>query len=258
MHLDEIVADLRSRLSTEVDLRPYGGGLQQIFTPFTLADGDVVSVFLKKDGDRWTITDDGNTWMQLSYDIDYRSPEIPERRAAISRALSAFGIEDNDGELTVPVEGARFGDALLSMIQGILRVSDAEFISTEVAKAKFADDVRTLLRDTAPKDMAEFDWSDPERDPQRVYTVDCRINGRPSPLFVYALAGNGKTRDATISLHRFQQWRLPFRAMAIFDRQESIRNDVLRRFSDVCSTQFSGLTVNRDAIIRRVADWVRP
>lgn len=258
MRLDEIAGDFRSRLATEVELRPYGRGLQQIFTPFTLADGDVISVFLKKDGDRWTITDDGNTWMQLSYDIDYRSPEIPERRAAIARAISEFGIEDHDGELTVPVEGAGFGDALLSMIRGILKVSDAAFISTEVAKASFSGEVRTLLRDAAPENMAEFDWTDPERDPQRVYTVDCRINGQPSPLFVYALSGDGKTRDATIALQRFQQWGVLFRVMAIFDRRKSIRNDVLLRFSDVCPTQFSGLAENRQAIIAHLTACVRP
>ena len=258
MRLDEIAGDFRSRLATEVELRPYGRGLQQILTPFTLADGDVVSVFLKKDGDRWTITDDGNTWMQLSYDIDYRSPEIPERRAAITRAISEFGIEDHDGEWTIPVEDAGFGDALLSMIQGILKVSDAAFISTEVAKARFADEVRTLLRDAAPENLAEFDWTDPERDPQRVYPVYCRIDGRPSPLFVYALADDGKTRDATIALQRFQRWGVPFRSMAIFDHRESIRNDVLLRFSDVCSTQFSGLAENREAIIAHITACVRP
>lgn len=248
MRLDEIAADFRSCLATEVELRPYGRGLQKIFTPFTLTDGDVVSVFLKKDGDRWAITDDGNTWMRLSYDIDYRSPEIRERRAAIARSISEFGIEDHDGELTIPVEDAEFGDALLSMIQGILKV----------AKAKFADEVRTLLRDVTPDNMAEFDWTDPERDPQRVYTVDCRIEGRPSPLFVYALSGDGKTRDATIALQRFQQWGVLFRVMAIFDRRKSIRSDVLLRFSDVCPTQFSGLAENREAIIAHLTDCVRP
>lgn len=259
MSLDEIVSDFRRRLSTEVELRPYGRGLRQILTPFTLADGDVVSVFLKKDGERWTITDDGNTWMQLSYayDSDDRSPEIPECRAAIARAISEFGIEDHDGEWTVPVEGAGFGDALLSMIQGILKVSDAAFLSTEVAKARFVDGVRTLLRGAAPENSAEFDWADPERDPRRLYTVDCRIEGQSSPLFVYALVDDGKTRDATIALQRFRQWGVPFRAMGIFDRRESIRNDVLLRFSDVCSTQFSGLAVNRDAIISHLTDRVR-
>lgn len=257
MQLDEIVGDFRNRLSTEVELRPYGRGLQQIFTPFTFADGDVVSVFLRKDGDRWTITDDGHTWMQLSYDIDYRSPEIPERRAAILRALSEFGIEDREGEWIVPVEGARFGEALLSMLRGILRVSDPEFISTEVAKARFADEVRTLIRKTLPEDRVEFDWADRERDPRRVHTVDCRVEGRPSPLFVYALADDTDTRDATIALQRFRLWRVPFRALAIFDHRESVRDEVLLRFSEVCSTRFSGLAGNREAIVRHLEDFVR-
>ncbi len=51
-----------------------------------------------------------------------------------------------------------------------------------------------------------FDWYDAERDPGGNYTVDCRINGMPEPIFVHALSNKSQTQTATIALHQFRSW----------------------------------------------------
>ena len=68
------------------------------------------------------------------------------------------------------------------------------------------------------------------------------------PLFVYALPGDDRVRDATIALHQFEKWGLEFRSLAIFEDQEQVNRKVLARFSDVSDKQFSSLTGNRDRI----------
>ena len=109
----------------------------------------------------------------------------------------------------------------------------------------------------APEERRVFDWNDPVRDPKGIYAVDCRINGMPRPLFVHALTGDERTRDATITLHQFEKWEIPFRSLAIFEDQESINRKVLARFSDVCDKQFSSLTMNRDRITHFVDESIR-
>ena len=63
---------------------------------------------------------------------------------------------------------------------------------------------------------------------------------------MHALLNDDQTRDATITLHQFEKWEMPFNSLAIFSDQESINRKVLARFSDVCDKQFSSLTSNQD------------
>ena len=194
--------------------------------------------------------------MHLTYDIDEKDLHSGTRQKIISNALSMFQIEDRDGELVLDVPEERYGDALYSFVQGLLKISDVSYLSRERVLSTFIDDFRTVMSETVPEERRSFDWSDPEHDPQGMYTVDCRVNTVHRPLFVHALAGDGRTRDATIALLQFERWEIPFRSLAIFEDQESISRKVLARFSDVCEKQFSSLTSNQKRIMRFLNETV--
>jgi hypothetical protein len=248
--METIERQFHEKVSAKIRLGAEGMQRYRVFTPFLFEDGDHLAIVLKQEAGRWVLSDEAHTYMHLTYDLDEKDIQRGTRQKIIANALSTFRVEDRDGELLLFIPEERYGDALYSFVQALLKITDVTYLSRERVRSTFMEDFRALMSETVPEERRAFDWRDPMHDPQGMYTVDCRINGMQRPLFVHALPSDDKTRDATIALLQFEKWGIPFRSLAIFEDQESVNRKVLARFSDVCEKQFSTLTANRERITR--------
>lgn len=243
-----VVLDFQRKVSEKIRLTSEGIDRYRVFTPFMFEDGDHLAIVLRKESGRWALSDEGHTYMHLTYDLDEKDLRKGTREKIINNALAAFSVDDREGELVLPIDDERYGDSLYSFVQALLKISDVTYLSRERARSTFMEDFRTFMEEKVDESRRVFDWFDSSRDPEKKYTVDCRVNGMDRPLFVYALPSDDKVRDANISLQQFERWGLDFRSLAIFEDQEQINRRVLARFSDVSDKQFSNLTGNRDRI----------
>ncbi len=248
MSTGTIERDFRQKVSEKVRLAAEGMDRYRVFTPFMFEDGDHLAVVLKRDGDRWMLSDEGHTYMHLTYDLEERSFQEGTRGKIITSALSAFSVEDRSGELVLAVPEERYGDALYSFVQALLKISDVTFLSRERVRSTFVEDFRAFMAERVPEGRREFDWHDPNHDPEAKYAVDCRVNGMKRPLLVYALPNDTAVRDATIGLLQFERWGLRCRSMGLYEDQEQVNRKVVARFTDVCEKQFSSLALNRERI----------
>ena len=99
MNTDTIVRDFRNKVCEKVRLVAEGIARYRVFTPFMFEDGDHLTVVLKCEGGRWFLSDEGHTFMHLTYDLDERSFHEGTRAKIITSALSAFSVVERDGEL---------------------------------------------------------------------------------------------------------------------------------------------------------------
>ena len=123
---DTIERDFHEKVSAQIRLQPEGLNRFRVFTPFLFDDGDHLVIILRKEQGKWVFSDEAHTFMHLTYSIDEKYLLSGARRKIISNALSMFEVDDRNGELVLPVLDGRYGDALYSFIQALLKIANVE------------------------------------------------------------------------------------------------------------------------------------
>jgi hypothetical protein len=247
--------EFKSKVSDEIDVDETGLSRFVVHTPFMFDDGDHFVILLKSIGNKWVFSDEGHTFMHMSYDeVDISHGT---RKSIIDRVLQNFNLINESGELRLEVPGEAFGDALFSFVQALVKISDTAYWTREHIRSTFFEDLRTLLEKEIPPQRLTFDYTDPDNDPDRIYPVDYKANGASRPVFVFGINNDAKCRDATITIHQFERWGRKFSSMAVFEDQTQINSRVLARFSDVVGKQFSSLGA-RDRIVTHINEVLKP
>ena len=257
MTAETMEVDFRRKVGESVRIVSEGVNRYRVFAPFLFEDGDHLAIVLKRENSGWILSDEGHTYMHLTYDLDEKDLHKGNRQKIISNALSMFSVEDREGELRLLVPEGQYGDALFSFLQALHKISDVTYLSRERVRSTFMEDFRSFMDATVPADRRSFDWCDRDHDSAGKYTVDCRLNNMSKPMMVFALPSDDRVRDATISLLQFERWNIPHRSLAIYEDQEEVNRKVLARFSDVCEKQFSSLGANKDRIATYLSESLR-
>jgi hypothetical protein len=250
--MDAIESAFRARVADQVRIEPEGIDRFRVFTPFQFPDGDSLAIVLRHLGDQWILSDEGHTLMHLSYSIDETDLVRGGRARIIEDAITAFSLQDVDGQLALPVPDEKFGEALFDYVQALLKITDVTYLTRERVQTTFMEDLRQLIVSRLPGDRATFRWHEPQLDPEAKYEVDVRIAGRTRPLFVFGLANDDKVRDATITLQQLESWQVRGASLGIFEDQQDITRKVLARFSDHVGKQFSSLPGNEERIVNYI------
>ncbi len=137
MSIGTIEQDFRKKVCEGLRLSAEGMERYRVFTPFLFEDGDHLAIVLKRDQGRWVLSDEGHTYMHLTYDLDEKDLQRGTRQKIITTALSAFSVDGRHGELIIGIQDERYGDALYNFVQALLKITDITFLSRERVRSTF-------------------------------------------------------------------------------------------------------------------------
>jgi hypothetical protein len=253
---DLLQSQLASAVGGVVKVRAHDADVVRIEAPFTFADGDHLVIRLRQQGGAYEWTDLGHTLMHLSYDMDYEAIMSGKRGQLLESSLLRTGLQNRDGELVLVASDANLGESLLRFAQGLIHVSDLDYLSQERVRSTFVEDLLGLLEERF-KGRTQRDYHDPRHDPNGDYPVDLLVNHSRHPVAVFALLNDDRCRDATITLQQLRAWENPIFSTGVFEDQEKINRKVLARLSNACDKQFASLAGQEKEIahyIERVVD----
>lgn len=108
MNAGSIEREFQEKVSREIRLVPEGLDRYLVLNPFMFDDGDHFPVVLRRETNHWILTDEGHTFMHMSYDeIDF---DRGNRKKIIDNVLANFRVENREGELRLVVPGSAYGD----------------------------------------------------------------------------------------------------------------------------------------------------
>lgn len=226
----------------------------RIFTPFQYSDGDHLVIVARRDGDRWCLSDEAHSLMRLSYTMDLETLNAGPRRRIFEGVKTQFDLREWRGELVRDLEEDSLARQILEFSQALIQIHDIEYLRQERVRSTFKHDVRDFVFEAVAADCIQEQWHYRERDPDRKYSADYRIEAEEQPLFLFALSTTGRTRKATISVLQYQKWGMEFVAAGIFESRDKVSKTAISQFNDAANDDYDfGVPMERARARRELA-----
>ena len=281
MPFQELERALQAQICESVYIVTNRTGKHYIATPFVYGDGDGPTIALRQHGSGWALSDEGSALMRLSWRLSEEELEEPARQRKIADALALSQAQNENGELFLPMNDFKYGEALFDFVHSLLLVDELGYSEGAPASPELAshfddiEEVRSfapapaisgpaksglmpmkefkkefaeLIRESLPQGRLHFNWHDATWDSVGNFVVDCMVNGMDSPLFVHAPASNVQARDATITAYRFNDQETRGRHAAIFRDSSKLSRKVRSQLYAVCDVTFDNFDSERESI----------
>jgi hypothetical protein len=258
MALQDIIEEFKESACGEIDLTSSGINRYLVHVPFSFTDGDHYVVILRPEGDKWVLSDEGHTFMHLSYELRDMEFEEGNRRKIIDEVLNSYQIENRAGELVLTIPPSRYGDALFTFVEAITRITDITFLNREVVKSTFREDFDRVVSEKGNEagiTNIAFGYTHPLHDPHGNYPVDARLNGvMPRQVLMFAIGNDDQCQTTTIVLHQWEKWQEQFHSIAVFRDQTEINRLYLARLSDVLGKHLPSLEIAKERLKKELID----
>jgi len=116
----------------------------EISTPFTGLFNDTIDIFVKREGDKIILSDDGNTIRNLELS-GLEISRSPKRKEILDRILNNYGIKIINDELQTEASERDFPQKKLNLLSTISETNDMYFLAKHTVASLFREDVKSYL-----------------------------------------------------------------------------------------------------------------
>jgi galactitol-specific phosphotransferase system IIB component len=128
-----------------------------IDTPFFGLFNDSIVLYAKLSGENIVMSDDGQTFNNLSLaGVDLLSAKSKKRISIAEEILLNYGIENSNGELNVIATDRDFKQKKHNFISAILALTEMQLLASSNVSTMFKEDVRAYLEDNEITFTPEF------------------------------------------------------------------------------------------------------
>lgn len=115
----------------------------EIPTPYLDRHNDYLQIYIQRQSDNYTLTDDGYILGDL--ERSGCNLDTPKRNALLTMTLNGFGVQLNDDALIVHATKDNFAQKKHNLIQAMLAVNDLFYLAMPTVASVFFEDVETWL-----------------------------------------------------------------------------------------------------------------
>ncbi len=115
----------------------------EITTPYLDRHNDYIQIYLRQQGNEWTLTDDGYTLTDLAQSgciID-----TPHRKALLQATLNGFGVHQVHDAIEIKATEDNFSLQKHNLLQAMLAVNDLFYVTRTNVESFFFEDVALWL-----------------------------------------------------------------------------------------------------------------
>lgn len=134
--------DLKSAFGDSVMITDENGSCQ-VTVPFDRADQDVITLWIIEEGDRYIVTDEGETYGMLYLsNIDLEQERREKRLESIQ---SRYGLDEAKYEIRLHTGSEMLGQRILDAIQAVQSISYLSYTRRQYTMSDFREDVGEYL-----------------------------------------------------------------------------------------------------------------
>lgn len=247
MNIEQIKQTLCASLCADVNVVERGEGLLFVSTPFSFADGDAYSIYLKSlPTGGFRISDMGGTLMHLSYENDIDKFREGTRGKIFKQILAEMNLAEEDGEFYADTPVNALGSSVFRFGQALTRIHDLTFLNRARAESTFYEDLREKLRSYVDADRIHENYVVPGVAKSEDYPVDYFIEGRTSPVYLFGVPNRDKARLATIILQHLIASGVDFNSMIVFQNASDVPSRDLNRLMNASNDMIASLDASGD------------